>query len=128
MKLLGFSVRRVGKPIIYVPSSSVLKTATADEDVRLQRLLETAEQLKPPPHDHAEHLDKSRSKIANRFVRWYLFFVCLIIVGVPLYNRFAISAAEPIDIYKLLAQVGTLLGTPLGFVVGYYFKEDHKNS
>ena len=99
--------------------------ATNNLDKRLNRLEETASKLSPP-HDHAEHLDKSRSKIALKFVRWYLFFVFLIIVGVPLYNRYAIGQKNAIDEYKILAQVGTLLGTPLGFVVGYYFKDSVK--
>jgi hypothetical protein len=129
MKIFGYSIRKVGRPVVYgsrIVTAGTLASAS-QEDARLQRLLDTAEQLKPP-HDHAEHLDKSRSKIALRFVRWYLIYVFLIIVGVPLYNHYAVGSSEAIDIYKLLAQVGTLLGTPLGFVVGYYFKEENKNS
>lgn len=125
MKIFGFRFERVGRPVVYSSRLSrgggIARPQELDE--RLQRLEATADQLQPP-HNHDEHLDKSRSKIALKFVRWYLFYVLLIIIGVPAYNHYAVHSAEAIDLFKVLAQVGTLLGTPLGFVVGYYFKEE----
>lgn len=124
MKIFGFRIQRVGRPVVYGRLPQGSGTPRPRElDARLQRLEATADELRPP-HNHDEHLDKSRSKIALKFVRWYLLYVLLIIIGVPAYNHFAVHSAETIDLFKVLAQVGTLLGTPLGFVVGYYFKEE----
>lgn len=124
MKILGLSIKKAGKRVVYVPKQHYSSVPRArDLDNRLQRLEDTAERLEPP-HNHDEYLDKSRAKIAFKFVRWYLFYVLLVLVGVPLYNRFAAGSKQTLDVFKILAQVGTLLGTPLGFVVGYYFKED----
>jgi hypothetical protein len=125
MKFLGFQVQRVGHSVLRTATAPRGHTKSQDLDNRLQRLEATADQLQPP-HNHDEYLDKSRSKIALKFVRWYLFYVLLIIIGVPAYNHYAVHSNETIDLFKILAQVGTLLGTPLGFVVGYYFKEDNK--
>ena len=82
-------------------------------------LQQTAKQF-----DHIEFMDTKRAQIALKFVHWYLFYVALVLIGVPLFNAFAVHSNESLDIYKILAQVGTLLGSPLGFVVGYYFKSD----
>jgi hypothetical protein len=94
---------------------------------KIDELEATLDGLKAPKFNAVEHLDKSRSRIALKFVKWYLFFVLIIIVGVPMYNRYAVNQRQALDVYKMLTQVGTLLGTPLGFVVGYYFKEDKRN-
>jgi len=128
MRVLGLSITRAGRRVMYAQKIATKTAANTKElDARLQRLENTAEELQPP-HNHDEYLDKSRAKIAFKFVRWYLFYVLLVIIGVPIYNRYAVGAKETIDIFKVLAQVGTLLGTPLGFVVGYYFKESNNQS
>jgi len=84
-----------------------------------QELQETAESF-----NRVKHLDTKRAEIALKFVNWYLVYVAIVLVGVPIFNVYAVGNHQPIDIYKLLGQIGTLLGTPLGFVVGYYFKQD----
>jgi len=76
------------------------------------------------PFDHRKHKDTKRAHIAFVFVYGYMIIVTLIILGVPFYNWWILSSPTPLDLDKTLAQAGSLLGTPLGFVVGYYFKED----
>jgi len=82
---------------------------------------------KKPTFDHLEHTDKSRKHIAFVFVYGYIAIVTLILVGLPLYNWIALSKPMELDLDKTLAQVGALIGSPLGFVVGYYFKEDSRH-
>lgn len=89
---------------------------------RIGELEQTLNKLKNPT---LTHLDESRSKIAFSFVRWYFIFISLIIIGAPVYNYIA-GHPDTLDVSKLLNQIATLLGTPLGFVVGYYFKEKSK--
>jgi hypothetical protein len=81
---------------------------------------------KKPSFDHLEHTDKSRKHIAFVFVYGYIILVALIVIGVPLYNAIALNKPDSLELDKILAQVGALIGSPLGFVVGYYFKEDTK--
>ena len=81
---------------------------------------------KKPSFDHLEHTDKSRKHIAYVFVYGYIFLVGLIVIGVPLYNWLALHRTDGLELDKTLSQVGALIGSPLGFVVGYYFKEDSR--
>lgn len=118
-----FKKKRVLTKHVYYPLS-VSRGYAAEQDKRIQTLESTLGNLKSP-FDRVEHLDKSRSKIAFKFVRWYFALILLLIVGVPLYNSY-IHKAVQLDLGKMLDQIGTLLGTPLGFVVGYYFKEDKR--
>lgn len=74
------------------------------------------------PFNPIEHLDKKRALIAIVFVFGFLILLLLVIIGVPTYNA-VIGKAEALDLGNTLSTVGGLLGTPLGFVVGYYFKE-----
>jgi hypothetical protein len=85
----------------------------------LGRLEEKTEQ----PFDPRKHKDTKRSQIALIFVWSYVLTVIIIIIGIPLYN-WAIGQPKLIEIDTTLAQLGALIGSPLGFVVGYYFKED----
>jgi hypothetical protein len=68
-------------------------------------------------------MDTKRSEIALIFVWGYLALVFTVIIGVPGYNL-AAGHATALELDKIISQVGGLLGTPLGFVVGYYFKDE----
>lgn len=104
----------------FIPVGSTASISASNEAKQsLKQLEQTAKKFDP-----LEHLDTTRAEIAKKFVKWYLAFVMVIIIGVPLYNSYSVHSKEPLDIYKVLTTVGTILGTPLGFVVGYYFKED----
>ena len=83
---------------------------------------------KNPFHNHQQHTDIKRAHIALVFVYGYMIIVTLILIGVPMYNWLALGQTEKLEIDKILSQTGALLGSPLGFVVGYYFKEDSKKA
>lgn len=127
MELPFFSRKKGGSQLFYVnkagTNASLDDDSGADAHASLERLIDDVN--KKDPFNRVEHLDKKRAFIALIFVWGYLGLVFLIMVGAPLYNK-SIGNTEPIDLDKILAQVGALLGTPLGFVVGYYFKEDKK--
>lgn len=63
----------------------------------------------------------SRSRIASRLTWAFIVAVFVIIIGVPLYN--AVLAKKELDVVQILASFGSLFGTSLGFVLGYYFKD-----
>lgn len=90
-----------------------------------QKFLKLEEKVTNAPFNPTEHLDKKRAYIAQLFVWGFLTLILLVLVGVPLYNKW-VGHAQPLDLDKTLSQVSGLLGTPLGFVVGYYFKENKK--
>ncbi len=127
MELPFFNRKKGGSHSFYVNKprvdTSQQDDSGADAYASLERLIEDVD--KQEPFNRVEHLDKKLAFIALIFVWGYLGLVFLIMVGAPLYNR-SVGSTEPIDLDKILAQVGALLGTPLGFVVGYYFKEDKR--
>lgn len=102
-----------------------LQRLRSKRDYELRRIQDRLKSNKPT-FDHLEHTDKSRRHIAFVFVYGYIITVGVIILGVPLYNWLAIHQTQSLELEKVLAQVGALIGSPLGFVVGYYFKEDSR--
>ena len=74
--------------------------------------------------DPRKHKDTKRSHIALVFVYGYMITTLLIIIFVPLYNASNIADPQPLDLERILSQIGALIGAPLGFVIGYYFKDD----
>src|SRR3989344_1135739 len=121
MSLLSFfRKKRGGRNNKYGTYLSLVRNPYVDTRESLGRLEEKIE----TPFDHQQHKDKSRSFIAYVFVFGYVCIVVLILVGLPIYNWLALSNPQPLDLEKTLAQAGALLGAPVGFVVGYYFKED----
>ncbi len=78
--------------------------------------------------DHERHTDIQRGKIANFFVRGYVYLIFSILILVPIFNvlviKFSGDSSLLLDIKTILTTVGTVIGTSLGFVVGYYFKEN----
>lgn len=98
----------------------------ARRELELRQLQARLVNEKKPSFDHLEHTDKSRKHIAFVFVYGYIIIVAIIIIGVPLYNSLALKQPDSLELDKILAQVGALIGSPLGFVVGYYFKEDSR--
>jgi hypothetical protein len=99
----------------------------AQRELDLERFQNRVTANKKPNFNHLEHTDKSRKHIAFVFVYGYIVIVTLIVVGVPIYNWLALGQSNALELDKILAQVGALIGSPLGFVVGYYFKEDIRN-
>lgn len=74
--------------------------------------------------DAKKHKDTKRSHIALVFVYGYMAMIAITVIGAPVYNAIVLSEPIEIDLERILAQVGSLIGAPLGFVIGYYFKED----
>jgi hypothetical protein len=99
---------------------------SSQRERELTQLQERLNQEKKPSFDHLEHTDKSRKHIAYVFVWGYIIIVGVILIGIPLYNWLALGKPNELELEKTLAQVGALIGSPLGFVVGYYFKEDSR--
>ena len=64
----------------------------------------------------------SRSKIANWLTKAFIGIAGVIIIGTPIYNA-TIGVNTQIDIRGLLSEFGSIFGTALGFVLGYYFKD-----
>lgn len=75
-----------------------------------------------PNFDPIQHNDETRSSIAKYFVVFYLCIIIgILIIGFLAQIYFQID----IDIKEILSIVGTLIGSPLGFVLGYYFKSNN---
>lgn len=68
----------------------------------------------------------SRSRIAHGFTFAFIFIVSIIVIGGPIYNV-TLGKDAPIDVSGLLSDFVSQFGTPLGFVLGYYFKDKMSN-
>ena len=73
-------------------------------------------------YDPIKQEGDTRQQIARIFVIGYFGLFALILMGVPAYNALIIENPSQIDLENTLQIFGTLIGTSLGFVVGYYFK------
>ncbi len=91
---------------------------------RVSRLSQLGKRVKEEKFDPKKHKDTKRAHIAMVFVYGYMLIVAIVIIGAPLFNAAFTNSKEPLDVERILAQVGSLIGAPLGFVIGYYFKED----
>lgn len=73
---------------------------------------------------------QTRSKIALIFVRWYFYLLGASLAFLTIYNFLMITANKTDQILNpkdILLIITSAIGSPLGFVVGYYFKESDKN-
>lgn len=107
-----------------VSSRPIIISSSSDSNAIRDNLSRLQNKTRETKFDRVRHKDTKRSHIAMVFVYGYMITVAIIIIGAPVYNAIVLSQPEGIDIERILAQVGTLLGSPLGFVIGYYFKED----
>lgn len=90
----------------------------------LERVAKLDHRVSQEKFDPKKHKDTKRAHIAMVFVYGYIITITLVIIGGPFFNAVLASEKLPIDLERVLAQVGSLIGAPLGFVIGYYFKED----
>jgi hypothetical protein len=98
---------------------------SADSYVQsLERVAKLDKRVKEEKFDPKKHKDTKRAHIAMIFVWGYMITIATIVVGAPVFNATLAELRTPIDIERVLSQVGSLIGAPLGFVIGYYFKED----
>lgn len=129
-----FTRRKRGGQVVHVVPFPI-EDITNDPGRIAKRLEQTIEEARDvPPYDPGRVMDESRKTIAFWFVGAFIMIIGLVLILTPTYNAIVFNKArvvveettyQPLDVEKLLATIGTLLGTPLGFVVGYYFKEEH---
>jgi hypothetical protein len=99
---------------------------TAQLDTLFKSLSTRSEVIdKRPRYNPTEHKDKTRSTIALFFVRGYLVLLGIIFLLVLTYNFLLIKFApgtDLLDVTDIMLLITGSVGSPLGFVVGYYFK------
>jgi len=70
--------------------------------------------------------DQTRSIISGTFVRWFFYLLGGTLIISLIYNLISYSLFRNqsliLDVENLLLLVTGSIGTPLGFIVGYYFK------
>lgn len=77
--------------------------------------------------DTIEHDSRTRSEIAIVFTKWYFWLLLIVILITIGYNIMILLTYRSTDTLLSLQDgilaISTAIGTPLGFVIGYYFKE-----
>jgi len=77
-------------------------------------------------YDPVKQEGDTRTTIALFFVKTYFYLFTLILVGVPLYNLLASSTSSTaglvLSLNDTLLTFSSIVGSALGFVIGYYFK------
>lgn len=101
------------------------KTSVVLDDI--QRKLNQVTKYNP-----IEHRDKTRSKVAFWFTIGYFALLGVTLVGAPMYNAVLMvhyGITDPsllLPIKDVLLTIAGIVGGPIGFVVGYYFKGSEK--
>ena len=111
----------------YIEKVSI--TNSNDIQKSYNRLFEKSK--KEPPFNPKEHKDKTRSKIALHFTRYFFGLIAIALVGIPIYNLWVQNCEDCIknylDIKETLLALSGIISAPFGFVVGYYFKGSEEN-
>lgn len=72
--------------------------------------------------------EETRAHIGKIFVWWFFIVLILSSLGTLVYNFFMYLVTSDktlfIDIGTIIPLVWSIIGTPLWFVMGYYFKDD----
>jgi hypothetical protein len=90
----------VGKgraPSVYSTWGNLMPDDSQEAYKSFKELQETADSF-----NRVKHLDTKRAEIALKFVNWYLVYVAIVLIGVPVFNVYAVGNHQPIDIYKLI--------------------------
>lgn len=90
----------------------------------LQSKLETLEaqlNAKQPKFDAKKHKDETRARIALWFTGGFFILLGTILILTPIYNIF-LSPNNVIPLKDILLVFSGVIGSPFGFVIGYYFK------
>jgi len=84
---------------------------------------------RPKKHNPREHADKTRATIAKWFVIGQLLTLPFTLVVTLVYNYLMIYGGherDAVDLEKIVPLVTSIIGSGVGFVLGYYFKsEEH---
>jgi hypothetical protein len=79
-------------------------------------------------YNQQEHNDKTKSGLAKVFVYGYFLMIGLSMFSILIYNYLIFRIKNDneliIDVKELLLVITTAIGSPLGFIIGYYFKEN----
>jgi hypothetical protein len=70
--------------------------------------------------------DEARREIASRFVKWYFYLLMASFLAPVIFNTLIYSISKDSSLFINLKDIVLLttsaVGSPLGFIVGYYFK------
>lgn len=105
---------KTNKPLTSVEASKIIN------DLKTE-----AENFNP-----AKELGKTRSLIAITFVKWYFYLLAGFLIFVVIYNPLVLWLGKELLILNpkdMILVYTSAIGSPLGFVVGYYFKDSEKN-
>jgi hypothetical protein len=76
--------------------------------------------------------DETKSLIAQRFVKWYFVLLGSAVGAILIYNLLVAliigSGDSGINLQDIILAISTAIGTPLGFIIGYYFKDSEQKS
>jgi len=95
-----------------------------------RELIESSKRKKK--YDPQKHKDITRSTIAIHFVKGYFFLIGAAFTFSLIYNLFLVNlkldSEELLQPKDIILTISSAIGSPLGFVVGYYFKgQEEKN-
>lgn len=71
--------------------------------------------------DNSQQDNKSRARIAYGFTFGFVGLFTVVLIGGPIYNLF-VDDQKILNIPEIITNFVAQFGTPLGFVLGYYFK------
>lgn len=99
-------------------------------DQRINSLVEKIEKSQP-----VLHKDETRRRFALYFLIGYFALLVFILIFIFVYNKWVIVAAlkknipgilpnQLLDLERILFLMTSAFGSTLGFIIGYYFKDD----
>lgn len=71
--------------------------------------------------DNNQQDNKSRARIAYGFTFGFVGLFAIVLIGGPIYNL-CVDDQKVLDVPEIITNFVAQFGTPLGFVLGYYFK------
>ena len=105
-----------------VDKFNILKTLSTKEIENMNQSVSTSLEAK------SQQTEKTRSKISLVFIRWFFVFLGLSVVWVGVYNIviYNLTWAKELflDMSTLIPLIGSVVWTPLWFVMWYYFKDE----
>jgi hypothetical protein len=112
---------------------AMIDSNTDITEVEGQLEVDTAEAL-VKRYDSQEYNDKTKSQIALKFVNWFFRLVILSLVIAFAYNLVILfllkDDSKLVDVKEMILTIAGVIGGPLGFILGYYFKtqEERRDS
>ena len=91
------------------------KTPSSNFDPKLDKIRVEAE------IENDRQDNRSRARIAYGFTFGFISLFAVILIGAPIYNLF-VDEQKILGMSEIITTFVAQFGTPLGFVLGYYFK------